>query len=443
MTSTTSTPTIMHPKARESAVAAPHRADTPSRLSRRLGTFDAVVMGLGAMIGAGVFAAIGPAARAAGAGMLIGLLVAAFVAYCNATSSAELASLYPESGGTYVYGRKRLSAFWGFIAGWGFVIGKLASCAAMALTFGYYAAPALARPLAVGAVVALTAVNYFGVSKTALLTRAIVAFVLAALAFVVAGTVFGGRPELDHLQPLFDAGVYGILQAAGLLFFAFAGYARIATLGEEVVDPARTIPRAIPLALAITLAVYAAVAVSALLAVGAAALAQAPAPLVAAIESGRWAALSPVVRIGAAVASLGVLLSLLAGVSRTAFAMASNRDFPAFLDAVHPRYRVPYRAELVAGAIVAAIVAVSDIRNAIGFSSFAVLTYYAIANACALTLTARERQWPRWLAICGLAGCAALALSLPLPSVLGGAGLLLAGAGAFALRNRMRAAGAR
>jgi APA family basic amino acid/polyamine antiporter len=400
-------------------------------------------MGLGAMIGAGVFAALGPAARAAGAGLLIGLLVAAFVAYCNATSSAELASLYPESGGTYVYGRKRLSTFWGFVAGWGFVIGKLASCAAMALTFGYYAAPSLARPLAVGAVVALTAVNYFGVSKTALLTRAIVATVLSALAFVVAAALFGSQPELGHLQPLFAAGVYGILQSAGLLFFAFAGYARIATLGEEVVDPTRTIPRAIPLALAITLVVYTAVAVSALLAIGAPALAQAPAPLVAVMESGRWSALSPVVRIGAAVASLGVLLSLLAGVSRTAFAMASNGDLPAFIDAVHSRYRVPHRAEVMAGMIVTLIAALSDIRDAIGFSSFAVLVYYAIANASALTLTARERQWPRWLAVCGVAGCAALAFSLPATSVLGGAGLLLVGAGAFALRQWMRGTGSR
>ena len=417
--------------------------DGASRLARRLGTFDAVTIGLGAMIGAGVFAAIGPAARAAGAGLLIGLLIAAFVAYCNATSSAELASLYPESGGTYVYGRRRLGAFWGFIAGWGFVIGKLASCAAMALTFAYYAAPDLARPLAVGAVVALTAVNYFGVSKTALLTRAIVAIVLTVLMVFVAAAVFGGGARLDHLQPWFDGGVYGILQAAGLLFFAFAGYARIATLGEEVIDPERTIPRAIPLALAITLAVYAAVAVSALLAVGASALAQAPAPLVAAIEAGRWTALSPVVRVGAAVASLGVLLSLLAGVSRTAFAMASKRDLPAFLDAVHPRYRVPARAEIVAGAIVAAIAALSDIRSAIGFSSFAVLTYYAIANACALTLNARERKWPRWLAMCGLAGCALLAFSLPSTAVLGGAGLLLTGAAAFALRKLLRTAGSR
>src|SRR5262245_58617148 len=129
----------------------------PTRLVRRLGTFDAVVIGLGAMIGAGVFAAFGPAARAAGSGLLVGLAIAGLVAYANATSSARLAAIYPESGGAYIYGRRRLGTFWGFLAGWSFVVGKLASCAAMAMTFGSYAHRELARPLAIGAVVALTA----------------------------------------------------------------------------------------------------------------------------------------------------------------------------------------------------------------------------------------------------------------------------------------------
>jgi basic amino acid/polyamine antiporter, APA family len=412
-------------------------AQPASRLARKLGVGDAVVIGLGAMIGAGIFAAPGPAAQAAGSGLLVGLLLAALVAYCNATSSAALASLYPESGGAYVYGRKRLNAFWGFLAGWGFVVGKLASCAAMALTFAWYAAPALARPLAFTAVVAMTAVNYFGVAKTAAATRVIVAIVLACLALVVFAAAFGGQAELSRAKPTMSVGVHAILQAAGFLFFAFAGYARIATLGEEVADPARTIPRAIPLALGITLLVYAAVAVTALLAVGAAGLARAPAPLVAAIIGGRWSALAPAVRIGATVASLGVLLSLLAGVSRTAFAMASNGDLPKFLASVHSRYRIPDHAELLAGAIVCCIVLLADIRGAIGFSSFAVLAYYAIANASALTLRRDERRRPRAIAAGGLAGCALLAFSLPLPSVLAGAALLAIGAAVYAMRRRL------
>ena len=413
-----------------------------TRLLRKLGVGDAVVIGLGSMIGAGIFAALAPAAAAAGPALLLGLMVAAFVAYCNATSSAALAALYPESGGTYVYGRRRLGAFWGFLAGWGFVTGKLASCAAMALTFAAYAAPAFSRLLALLAVIALTAVNYFGISRTVLATRVIVAVVLACLAVVVFAAAFGGNVDVARAIPGRAPGIRGILQAAGFLFFAFAGYARIATLGEEVIDPARTIPRAIPLALGLTLLVYAAVAISALVTVDARELAGTSAPLMRVVESGRWSALAPAVRLGAAAASLGVLLSLLAGVSRTAFAMAGNRDLPRFLASVHTRHRVPDHAELAAGAIVALIVLLADVRDAIGFSSFAVLVYYAIANASAITLRRDERRWPRALAIAGLAGCALLAISLPRQSILEALVLLLAGAAVYAMWRRQRSSGA-
>jgi APA family basic amino acid/polyamine antiporter len=262
--------------------------------------------------------------------------------------------------------------------------------------------------------------------------------VFASLAVVVTAILLGGEIEPARLWPLTAAGPYGILQSAGLLFFAFAGYARLATLGEEVIDPAGTIPRAIPVALGITLLVYAAVAVSALLAVDAAVLARAAAPLAAAVEAGRLASLSPAVRIGATVASLGVLLSLIVGVSRTVFAMAANRDLPGFFAAVHPRYRVPHRAEIGVGILVGTIAALADIRSAIGFSSFAVLTYYAVANASAFTLDASQRRWPRWLAVLGLLGCMVLAFSLPMASVVGGSLLLVAGAVVFWVRSWSR-----
>ena len=398
---------------------------TQKRLARRLGVGDAVVVGLGAMLGAGVFAAVGPAAEAAGSWLLAGLAAAAFVAYANATSSAQLAALYPESGGTYVYARKRLGDYWGFLAGWSFVVGKTASLAAMALTFGAYMAPDLARPLGIGAVAALTVVNYLGVDKTARTTRVIVAITLAALATVVAAVFLAGEPTVSRLSSDLPGGVGGILRAGGLLFFAFAGYARIATLGEEVTDPEVTIPRAIPLALGIVVVTYALVMGAALLAVGPERLAIAPAPLAEAVSAGAWSSLTPVVRVGAAVASAGVLLSLLAGVSRTSFSMARRRELPGVLDAVHQRYRTPYRAELAVAVLVCGIVAVADLRGAIGFSSFAVLTYYGLANASAVTLSGDERRWPRPLAVAGVLGCGVLAFSLPLVAVVGG-GLLLA-----------------
>jgi basic amino acid/polyamine antiporter, APA family len=405
-------------------------------LARRLTTGDAVIIGLGSMIGAGVFAAIGPAAQAAGAGLLIGLAIAAAVAYCNATSSAQLAALYPRSGGTYVYGRERLGGFWGYLAGWGFVVGKTASCAAMALTFGAYAMPEYARPMAVAAVVALTAVNAAGVRKTAGLTRVIVVIVLAALAAVVTAALFGGELDTANLDDLNVGGPFGVLESAGLLFFAFAGYARIATLGEEVVDPKRTIPKAVPIALGITLAVYATVAISALLAAGPQQLAEATAPLAVAVEAGGLAVLAPAVRIGATVASLGVLLSLTVGVSRTSFAMARNGELPGYLATVHPRTRTPYLAELTVAMLAIVLVLSVDLRGAIGFSSFAVLTYYAIANASAWTLSGDERRWPRWIAGAGVGGCALLAVTLPVRSVVAGAGVLTIGALVWLVRHR-------
>ena len=382
-------------------------------LRRRLGVPDATVVGLGAMLGAGVFASFAPAARSAGGWLPLALAVAGFVAYCNATSSARLAALYPKSGGTYVYGRERLGPFWGYLAGWTFVVGKIASCAAMALTFAAYAAPGYERPAAVTAVLALTALNYFGVQRSVLATRVIVALTLTVLAAVVVAAFF--RPHVAHLGLGGDLRPFGVLQAAGLLFFAFAGYARIATLGEEVRDPARTIPRAVAIALTVVLIVYAAVALAVLAVLGPDRLAAATAPL--ALVGPPW-----LVRIGAAVAALGSLLALILGVSRTGFAMARDGHFPRALAAVHPRHGVPHRAELAAGLIVAVLAATTDLRGAIGFSSFGVLVYYAVANASALTLGRRA------IPALGLVGCLVLAATLPWPAVVAGLAVVLVGA---------------
>ncbi|AMW19780.1 APC family permease [Mycobacteroides chelonae] len=403
-------------------------------LRRELGTFDAVMIGLGSMLGAGIFAALGPAAQSAGSALLLGLGLAAVIAYCNATSSARLAAVYPASGGTYVYGRKRLGDFWGYLAGWGFVVGKTASCAAMALTVGFYAWPAHAHAVAVAAVVALTAINYAGVQKSAWVTRAIVAIVLSVLAAIVV-TAFGSDGIDVATLDITDVSITGVLQAAGLLFFAFAGYARIATLGEEVRDPARTIPRAIPIALAITLVVYAVVAVATLTTLGPQRMAASAAPLLDTVTAAgvRW--MEPVVRIGAIVAATGSLLALILGVSRTTFAMARDRHLPHALAAVHPKYGVPYRAELLVGLVVSILAATADLRGAIGFSSFAVLVYYAVANASAWTLAPAEGRPPRIVPALGLAGCVVIALSLPRPSVVTGAAVLAAGIFIYAVRR--------
>jgi basic amino acid/polyamine antiporter, APA family len=396
-------------------------------LKRSLSTVDAVTIGLGSMIGAGIFVVLPPAAAAAGSWLLAGLALAAVVAYCNANSSARLAARYPQSGGTYVYGRERLGEFWGHTAGWNFVVGKTASCAAMALTVGYYAWPTHAHALAVGVVVVLTAVNIVGVRKSALFTRIIVAVVLAVLAMVVVLVLGSGELDFGRLRFGPFVGVGGVLQAAGLLFFAFAGYARIATLGEEVRDPGRTIPRAISIALAVTLTVYAVVAIALLGVMDSAAIASTTAPLADAVAG--HPGLVPVVRVGAVVASVGALLALILGVSRTTLAMARDGHLPRLLTAVHPRFDSPYRAEVAVGFAVALLVALLDVRGAIGFSSFTVLLYYAITNASAFTLGRRV------IPVLGLLGCLSLAFALPPTSVLTGLAVALLGAAMFVVRQ--------
>ncbi|MFJ6052017.1 APC family permease [Streptomyces sp. NPDC092307] len=406
-----------------------------NELKRTLGVSDAVVVGLGAMVGAGIFAALAPAAGAAGGGLLAALGVAGVVAYCNAHSSARLAARYPASGGTYVYGRERLGPFWGYLAGWGFVIGKTASCAAMALTVGAYLWPGQQHAVAVAAVVALTAASYGGVQKSARITRLIVAVVLAVLAGMVVVCLSSGAADPERLSGS-APGIFGLLQGAGLLFFAFAGYARITTLGEEVRDPERTIPRAVPIALGIALLVYAAVAVAALSVLGAQGLAQSSAPLVDAVRAAGRPGLAPVVRVGAALAALGSLLALVLGVSRTVLAMARDGHLPRVLTAVHPRHQVPHHAELAVGAVVAVLAATADLRGAIGFSSFGVLAYYAIANASAWTLDSAVKG--RAVAVVGLSGCVVLACALPLASAVAGAAVLAVGVVVHGVRGQFR-----
>lgn len=398
---------------------------TSGSLQRRLGLGDAVIVGAGSMIGAGVFAAWAPAARAAGTSLLVGLAIASVVALCNAACSAQLAALHPESGGTYVYGRKQLGHGWGHLAGWGFVVGKTASCAAMALTVGAYLWPDQERGVAVAAVVVITAVNIGGLSRTVAVTRVLLVVSLAALAAVVVAGWSSDAADLDRITPI-DAGFGDILRSAGFLFFAFAGYARIATLGEEVKDPATTIPKSVPRALLAVLVVYAIVAVTALAVVDTDRLAATDAPLRLVVEAGDLG-LGAVVRVGAGIAALGVLLNLIPGISRVALAMARNRELPGWFSHIDARRDLPLRAELTVASVVIVLVLVVELRSAIAVSGVAILTYYAITNAASLTLSVEQRRWPPAVAVVGLVGCVVLVGALPPVAVTGGAITLAVG----------------
>lgn len=399
---------------------------------------DAVYIGAGSMIGAGLFAAFAPAAAAAGNWLLLSLALAAFLAFANATSSAQLAAQHPESGGTYIYGSRQLGHIWGFAAGWCFVIGKTASCAAMAMTFAAYLAPGYEKLLAIAAVAALTAVNYRGITRTAALTKILVTLVLLALAVFFGAVLLGVAPDPAAITASAGSGagasaaptspaatIYGVMQGAGLLFFAFAGYARIATMGSEVKDPARTIPRAIIIALTLVGTLYLLVALALIHQLGYASLAGTSAPLAAAVGSS--APLGALMGIAASIGALGALLALITGIGRTGHAMATHRDLPAYFTHLHPVYGVPYRLEITVAVAVTALILFFDVRSAIGFSSFGVLLYYCVANLAAFTQIAPYRRYPRALQVAGAAGCCLVVGTLPPTSIAGG--LLLLGVG--------------
>jgi APA family basic amino acid/polyamine antiporter len=414
-------------------------------LRREVGLGGAVMMGLGSIVGTGVFVSIGIAAGIAGPSLLLGIVLAALVASANGMSSAQLAANHPVSGGTYEYGYRFLSPLFGFTAGWMFLVAKSASAATAALGFSGYllealGVPAVGRlvPVAVAAVAVLTVVVLTGIRRSSATNIVIVSItLLTLLAFVVtsAPTVIarGG----DTLRPFFatEAGSVGlrdVLFASALLFVAYTGYGRIATLGEEVREPRRTIPRAIITTLAVTMTLYVLVAVSGVGAVGAGVLSEAArtqaAPLEVVARRVGVPGMPLVVTVGAVTAMLGVLLNLLLGLSRVLLAMGRRRDMPAVFARLDGRGTTPVAAVIAVAVLIAGLSLLGDVRTTWSFSAFTVLIYYAITNLAALFIPDEGRLFPRWISVAGLAGCLSLAAFVE-PQVLV-AGLAVVAAGA-------------
>ncbi|HWB06687.1 MAG TPA: APC family permease [Verrucomicrobiales bacterium] len=398
-------------------------------LRRDLGLLDAVGIGLGAVMGAGIFVVTGVAAGVAGPAFLVGLAVAGAAATFNGLSSAQLAALYPQSGGTYEYGYRVAGPAAGFAAGWMFLASKLAAAGTVALGFGHYASAlfpgSLPLPFAAGAVVLLTIANLLGIRKAGALNLAIVFLTLLSLGSFVAG----GIPSFDaaNLTPFAPHGWRGVAESCALLFFAYTGYARLATLGEEVRDPEKNIPRAILLTLIFSFVIYLAVGLVAVGSVGADAMAATRSPLekAAAAFSAQW--VGKLLGVGAATAMFGVLLSQILGISRMMLAMARRGDLPAFFGKIDARHGVPARGIIITGAVALTLALAGTLEFIVAAAAFTILIYYAITNLCAIRLPREKRLYPAWLAWAGLVTCIAMASALPVRTMLTGAGLLLAG----------------
>ena len=392
------------------------------RLARVVGIPGAVLMGLGSIVGTGIFVSVGVAAGIAGPAVVIAVALAAALATLNGLSSAQLAASHPVSGGTYEYGYEYLSPALGFTAGWMFLCAKSASAATAALGFAGYALAAFgvldhrARvALGVAVVVAVTALLVGGMRRS---NRANVVIVsctlLALLAFVLAGLPTAAEGATDRFDGVLrEVRAPDLLHATALMFVAYTGYARIATLGEEIRDPERSIPRAIAWALLTTTALYVAVAAVAVAAVGADGLAnatrQAAAPLEIVAREFAVPQVSRLVAIGAVTAMGGVLLNLLLGLSRVLLAMGRRGDMSPALAEVDAREGSPRRAVIVTGVGIAGLTLTGSVETTWSFSAFTVLVYYALTNLAALRLPAERRRYPRAVPTLGLVGCLGLA----------------------------------
>ena len=381
-------------------------------LARVLGVPGAVMLGLGSILGTGIFVSIGLGAAAAGSWVPLAIAIAAAVATCNGLSSAQLAAAHPVSGGTYEYGYRVLSPTLGFVAGWTFLCAKSASAATAALGFAAYLFGLLgtgthAIAVAIAAVAIVTAIVSGGIQRSHRVNLVIVAITIAALATFAAR----GLTVPEHGSPATALDASSLLRGTALMFVAFTGYGRIATLGEEVRDPAHAIPRAIVITLVVSAMLYVAVAFAAIHAAGADGLAAATddsvAPLAALARA--WSpGLATFIALGAITAMLGVLLNLVLGLSRVVLAMARRGDMPSALARVDDRGS-PRAAVIVVGTVIAALALVGSVEHTWSFSAFTVLVYYALTNLCALRLPAAQRRFPRWIAALGLVACLGLA----------------------------------
>ncbi|MBE9005872.1 amino acid permease [Fortiea sp. LEGE XX443] len=415
-------------------------------LQRQLGVLGAIALGLGSIVGVGVFVSVGIASGVAGPAVIISVAIAALVAICNGLNSAQLAASHPVSGGTYEYGYRYLNPWLGFTAGWMFLVAKSASAATAALGCAGYLLNLLGIPAsnylvptALVAVVLLTLVVLTGIKRSNVINIAIVSITLFSLLFfIIAGLPVVLSAGLDNFTPFFQPiadntknPIAAVLQATALMFVAYTGYGRIATMGEEVREPERTIPRAMIITLGITMLLYIGVVVVGIGAVGAPTLgavtSKQVAPLEVAARTFNILGSSWIMAIGAVTATLGVLLNLILGLSRVLLAMGRRQDMPSFVARLNASRTTPYIAVLIMGTVIACLVLIGDVRTTWSFSAFSVLIYYGITDLSALQIPEEQRLYPKWIAWVGLSACFFLAFWVERQIWLVGVALIIVG----------------
>ena len=394
--------------------------DQPPILYRALGLFDAISIGINAIIGAGIFVVIGIAAGMAGPGIVLSIIIAGFVSAFTALSFAELSKFIPKEGGGYEFAHELISPRVGFAAGWLWIVSNIVAGSAVALGFAHYFAVLLPfiplNLVAIGICIMITLVNCFGIKQSAKLNNLLNVSKLAILAlFIVLGL---GYVNLAYFNDLTPNGYNGVLQGASLIFFAYAGFARITTVAEEVKNPRRTIPSSIILSLIISAVIYVLTSFVAVGLIGYLQLSSSASPLADAASMTGISGIPFLISIGAIIATLGVLLTSVLGVSRVSFAMARNGDLPRFLKEIHPKYNVPHYSVVISGLIMALISGFLNLGALVSMSNVASLLYYSITNISAIKLKKEDRLYSKFIPAIGLISCLMLITFLSIESIL-------------------------
>ena len=384
-----------------------------NNFSRTLTKRNSLYLGLSSMIGAGLFYNLAPTSKISSYSSILGLLLASTLAFANASSSAQLASLYPQTGGTYLYANKVLGKLPGNIAGIVFILGKTVSCVAIALTLGNYISPIYGKELGVGLSVIVFLIGYKGITKTAALARWFVLIVISILAFFCIAILMTSSTNIAI--PLLEGfSASNLFLSAAIWFFAFTGYSRLATYGEEIKNPETIIPSSILTGLGITVTIYLFVNWLSLAIIGPEVVANSNTPLLVAMDVSVMSDFSFLIVFASTIATASVFLALLPAISRIYVAMSRDGILPNMFSKIHNKNNSAYVSELFVLLTVVVGIYTINITNAIKLSAFFILIYYSLTNLSVINLEKNQRLYPVSIAYYGLLMCMVLGFSLVL-----------------------------
>ena len=379
--------------------------------NRTLTLKNSIYLGLSSMIGAGLFNNIAPTAKISSYGSILGLLLASTVAIANASSSAQLSSLFPKTGGTYLYANEVLGKPYAILAGSVFIIGKTISCVAIALTLGNYLSPVYGKEIGVILCISIFLLSFSGIHKTAEIAKWFVWIIFGLLLFYAVSII--STPNIKLSIPIFERISFNnILLSASIWFFAFTGYSRLATFGEEIRNPKKIIPPAIFTGLGVTIFLYFGVTWLTLSIISPEFIMNSNTPLLVAMDVSRFSEFSFLIVFASSIAMGSVFLALMPGISRIYVALSRDNVIPKGFSKIHKKFNSAYFSE--GFVLITVIVGIYsfDVIGSIKLSSFFILIYYTITNFCVLKLKKEERLYSVVIAFYGLTACLVFAVTL-------------------------------